>query len=219
MPQKLFFPLICLFCLISCADKDSVDERSHQLTEREIKVLFLGDSLTAGYGVKPEEAYPSLIQNKLKEEQYHNVKIINESISGSTTTNAKSRLEKQLKLKPDVLLLALGANDGLRRFNLKKTKNNLAKAIKLAKENNIIVILAGMKIPTILGKNYSEEFEKLFIDLAKDLNIHFVPFLLEGVGGKPEFNQPDRVHPNSKGHQKMANIVYPHLELALKEVK
>lgn len=178
------------------------------------KILFLGDSLTFGYGIKQEYAYPTLLQKKFDEEKIE-VEVINAGISGSTTASGPSRLKWFLKNKPDLLFLALGANDGLRGLELNHTKKNLEDVIKLAKENNIKVLLAGMILPPNYGKKYQEDFEKIFKELASSYKLPFFPFLLKDVGGKKELNIADGIHPNEKGHAIIANNLYPFLKAEL----
>ena len=151
----------------------------------EIKVLVLGDSLTEGYGVEKEEAYPSLLQQMLTQKGHKDVQIINAGISGSTSASAVSRLRWYRKIKPNILLLALGANDGLRGLSVEKMKTNLAEAIVMAKKQDILVLLAGMKIPLNYGDEYIKSFENIFLELAEAHKIPLIPFLLEGVGGHP----------------------------------
>ncbi len=175
--------------------------------EKEKKILIVGDSLTAGYGVSKEAAYPSQLQ-KLLEKDHPEVKVIGAGSSGSTSASAISRLKWHLKAKPTHLVLALGANDGLRGVKLESTKKNLSEAIDLAKEKGIKVYLAGMLLPTNYGKKYRTEFKSLFKDLAKEKGVKFIPFLLKGVGGRPELNLADGIHPNEKGHKIVAQTVF-----------
>jgi acyl-CoA thioesterase-1 len=177
--------------------------------EAPVRILFLGDSLTAGLGVEPREAYPSLIQNMLEEKQMHHITITNGSISGSTTAGAVSRLKWFLRAKPDILVLALGANDGLRGLSLDEMDKNLDNAIVLAKENRIRVILAGMEIPPNYGPEYTKAFREVFPSLARRHQLEFIPFLLENVAGDPSLNQADGIHPNAQGHRIIAAHVLP----------
>ena len=174
-----------------------------------VKVLFLGDSLSAGLGVEPEQAYPALIHDMLKEKGFQGVNIINGSISGSTTASAISRLKWFLKIKPDILVLALGANDGLRGLSTVEMARNLDNTIVLAKEKGIRVILAGMKIPPNYGSGYARAFYKVFLSLADKYKLPFIPFLLKDVAGKASLNQADGIHPNREGHRIIAATVLP----------
>ncbi len=177
-------------------------------------VLVVGDSLTEGYGLDPEEAYPAVME-KLFKEQGRTVRVVNGGISGSTTANATQRVRWFLKAKPKVVVLALGANDGLRGLKTEESRKNLESAIKLARENGVQVLLAAMKLPTNYGAAYRASFEQMYQRLAKEQRIPLLPFLLEGVGGVPAMNQPDGIHPNQAGHKKIAeNMVRalgPHL--------
>ena len=178
------------------------------------KILFLGDSLTEGYGIDKSKAYPSLIQNWL-DEQNLDYKVINASISGSTSASAVGRLKWQLKNKPDILVLALGANDGLRGIDPKTTYSNLSAAIELAHKESIQVLLIGMKLPYNYGLDYRKDFEASFKRLVNTYDVAFVPFLLKDVGGKPEMNIEDGIHPNEKGHEYMTKTVLSVLKLQL----
>lgn len=181
-------------------------------TENSFRILILGDSLTEGYGVSAQQAFPSLLEKKLNDEfssdKNSSYEIINAGISGSTSSGGVSRIEWLLKSKPDFLILALGGNDGLRGVPVEETKNNLEKIILAAKSKDIPTLLAGMKMPPNYGIEYTREFSKLFEDLANQENVPLIPFLLEGVGGNPAMNLPDRIHPNPAGHQKIAETVY-----------
>lgn len=169
----------------------------------QTKVLLLGDSLTAGFGVDPSQAYPVLVEAALQAQGLP-VSFTNASISGSTTASALGRLRWYLKTKPDVLYLALGANDGLRGQSVEGMKENLAATIRLAQSQGIKVLLAGMKMPPNYGAAYTQSFEAVFPALAKEYRLPLLPFVLEGVAGKPELNQADGIHPNPQGHQKVA---------------
>ena len=178
-------------------------------------VLALGDSLTEGYGVTKEQAYPARLEAALRK-KYPDVTVINAGISGSTSASGESRFKWQLKNKPDVLILALGANDGLRGLPVKAMRDNIEKVIALAQQNRVTVILAGMKIPMNYGEDYRRSYEKVFTDLGKKPGVIFVPFLLEGVGGHPELNISDGIHPNPRGHEIVAATLLPYVEKALK---
>jgi len=184
----------------------------------ELHVLFMGDSLTEGYGVTREKAFPSIVKDKLEAGAIDfPVKITNGSISGSTSANAPSRLKWFLKSKPDVLILALGANDGLRGIDVNSSSDNLAQTIKMAKDNKIRVVLTGMIMPPNYGKDYREKFESMYSKLKEKFGLDFIPFLLEGVAGKKELNQADGIHPNEAGHSVMADNVLKVLIPILKE--
>ena len=174
-------------------------------------IVFLGDSLTEGYGIEKTEAFPYLFEQALKAKGYKDIKVVNAGISGSTSASALSRLKWYLRINPTIVVLALGANDGLRGLDPQAMKKNLATAIKLAQERNILVVLAGIKVPPNYGIQYTEEFEAVYPQLAEEFKIPFIPFLLDGVAARPEMNLPDGIHPNSRGHQIIARHVLENL--------
>ncbi len=169
-------------------------------------LLFLGDSLTEGYELSKEEAYPYLIEQELKN-TYPQIKVINGGVSGSTTASGPKRLDWYLKTTPQILILALGANDGLRGLKLEESRNNLSQTIEKAQAKGVKVILVGMKMPKNYGPTYRKKFEDMYSELAKKYKLKLVPFLLEGVGGNPELNLADGIHPNAKGHKIMAKNI------------
>ena len=170
-------------------------------------IVFLGDSLTAGYGLAPEEAYPSLIAEKLKAESL-NYRVVNAGVSGDTTAGGARRVEWVLKTSPKILFIALGANDGLRGLPVEETKKNLEGILRAARAGGIRVVLAGMKLPSNYGETYRAGFEKVYRDLAERYDVPMIPFLLEGVGGRPALNQPDGLHPNREGQRRVAETVW-----------
>ncbi len=180
------------------------------------KIVVLGDSLAAGYGVAKEQAFPSILEKKLQQKGYA-VQVVNAGISGSTSASAVSRLQWLLKSKPDVLLLELGGNDGLRGLKLSQTQSNMQSTIDLALNNKVKVILAGMKLPLDYGVEYRKEVEALFLKLSQQNKILYIPFLLDGVGGEKDLNQPDGIHPNEKGHIKIADHILPVVEKSLNQ--
>lgn len=182
----------------------------------ERKILFVGDSLTEGYGVQREESYPFLIQSMLDAKfGKDKFKVVNGSVSGSTSASAMSRLNWFKKSEAEILVLALGANDGLRGIKPDETKKNLITAIEKAKEFKMKVLLLGMMMPPNYGPEYTKDFQKIYTDIAKSQKIEFLPFLLDGVAGEIQMNQDDGIHPNSKGHEKMAESVFQKLEKML----
>ncbi len=174
-------------------------------------IVALGDSLTEGFGVKKKEAYPHLLEKNLLKKGY-DVKVINGGVSGSTSASAFYRLKWYIRTNPDIVILALGGNDGLRGLSLVQMKKNLKKTIELAQTMNIMIVLAGMQIPLNYGKEYSSSFRDVFYELANTHKIPFIPFLLQDVGGISGLNQPDGIHPNSEGHQIITKNVIKYLE-------
>ena len=178
-------------------------------TGEERKIVFLGDSLTAGYGVEEQQAFPSLISEKLRLEGHNRIRVINAGVSGSTSASGLSRLRWQLKGKPTHLVLALGANDGLRGFKLDTTEKNLREIISSAQKKQIRVLLAGMKVPPNYGKEYGEKFDAMFTRLAATKGVVYYPFLLDKVAGEKSLNLADGIHPNPEGHALIAKRLYP----------
>ena len=206
--KKYAFPFILLLLLVTLFLLLPGKIPSLFAKDTGVKVVILGDSISAGLGVEPEQAFPFLVQDMLKQKGFAFVNITNGSISGSTTAGATSRLKWYLKTKPDILVLALGANDGLRGLSTDLMTQNLEKAIILAKKNGIKVILAGMKIPPNYGAEYAKAFESSFVYLAQKHDLPFIEFLLKDVAGKAFLNQADGIHPNPEGHKIIATTVF-----------
>ena len=174
-------------------------------------IVTLGDSLTEGYGVSKEEAYTYLVEQELLRKGY-SVRMINAGISGSTSASAPSRMQWYVRVKPDIVILALGGNDGLRGLSVQHMKKNLGKAIELASSRNILVLLAGMQIPLNYGEDYTKSFRNAFYELAENYKVPMIPFLLKDVGNVPRLNLPDGIHPNPEGHHIISRTVLEHLE-------
>src|SRR5262245_6761297 len=182
-------------------------------------ILFLGDSITAGYGLDPDQAFPTLIQEKIDAKSW-NFRVVNAGQSGDTSAGGLNRLDWLLKNRIDVLILELGANDGLRGLPTETTRKNLQAIIERTKDKypEVKVIVAGMKVPPNLGGDYGRKFETLFVDVAKRNKAVLIPFVLEGVGGNRELNLPDGVHPTAKGHESIAGNVWKVLEPVLRSL-
>ena len=200
--MKIFVKLMtAFFCFYSFAAFSDTD-----VSPEEYRILFLGDSLTEGYGIDEDKTYVSLLEKKWESEG-RNIQVFNGSVSGSTTSSAMSRLRWFERVSPTHLVLALGANDGLRGLSVQSTQKNLEEAIEWALSRDITVVLAGMLMPPNYGREYTEEFEKMFSSLAKKHAVYFIPFLLEGVAAEEKYNLPDGIHPNEKGHELMKKNV------------
>lgn len=178
-------------------------------------LVIIGDSLTEGYGVPKEKAFPALIEEKIKADK-KDWKVVNSGVSGSTTASALSRVKWVLKSKPDLIMIALGANDGLRGVKVATSRKNLDDAMAEIKKANIPMIIGGMQVPPNFGKAYTTEFKAMFPELAKKYNATLVPFILEGVAGNTKLNQTDGIHPNEEGHKIMADYIYKYLREILK---
>ena len=172
-------------------------------------IVFFGNSLTAGYGLDPSEAFPALVQEKIDSLQLP-YKVINAGLSGETTAGGKGRIDWILQQPVDVFVLELGGNDGLRGIPVKETTKNLQFIIERVKQKypSAQIILAGMQIPPNMGARYAGEFRAAFKQLADKNQVLFIPFILEGVGGIPELNLPDGIHPTAQGHKIVANNVW-----------
>ena len=170
-------------------------------------IVFLGDSLTAGYGLESEEAYPALIEKKIQDEKLA-YRVVNAGVSGDTTAGGMRRLNWVWKGEVKILFVALGANDGLRGVPVEESYKNLEATIQSAEVRGCTLVLAGMKLPTNYGETYRKAFERMYADLAKVHKVTLLPFLMEGVGGRPEFLQADGLHPNREGQQKLAETVW-----------
>jgi acyl-CoA thioesterase-1 len=180
------------------------------------RVVFLGDSLTAGLGVDAAEAFPALVGELLKQ-QGQPVDVVNAGVSGDTTAGGLRRLDWLLKQKPDVIVVGLGGNDGLRGLDVKASEDNLRQIVQKSQQSGAHVVLLGMLIPPNYGPEYVESFRAIYPRLAKETGVELVPFLLEGVGGDPHLNQPDGIHPTAEGHRVVAQNVLPHLRKVLPE--
>src|SRR4051794_8133144 len=180
-------------------------------------ILFFGNSLTAGYGVDPTQAFPALIQQKIDSMSLP-YKVINGGVSGETSAGGNQRIDFVLKQQPvDVFVLELGANDGLRGIPLTETRKDLQSIVDRvkAKYPAAKLVLAGMQIPPNMGLTYASDFRKIYPELAKKNNMTLIPFLLEGVGGEARLNQQDGIHPTAEGHQIVAENVWKELKGAL----
>lgn len=198
-------------------EENSIESKMEAKSESEV-ILFFGNSLTAGMGLDPNEAFPALIQEKVDSLQLA-YKVVNAGLSGETTASGKNRLDWVLNSEIAVFVLELGANDGLRGIPLEETRSNLQEIIHMVQQKTPMttIILAGMQIPPNMGQDYTAEFKNIFPDLAKKNNIGLIPFLLEDVAGNPELNQPDGIHPTAEGQKIIANNIWPIIATAIKQ--
>jgi acyl-CoA thioesterase I len=180
-------------------------------TEELPAIVAFGDSLTAGYGLSEEQSYTTLLQRKLDDKNYR-YRVINAGVSGDTSAGGARRIEWTLQDNVKFLILELGGNDALRGQPVTVMKNNLAQIIERAQARGVTVMLAGMEAPPNLGQEYTKAYRQVFRDLAKKYKLAFLPFVLEGVGGRPEFNQEDGLHPNAEGEKIMTENVWRVLE-------
>jgi acyl-CoA thioesterase I len=180
-------------------------------------ILFLGDSITAGYGLELSQAYPGLIQKKIDANGW-DFKVVNAGQSGDTTAGGLARLDWLLNNRVEVLVLELGGNDGLRGLSVPEIKKNLQAIIDRTKARypEAKIVIAGMKVPPNMGGDYGRRFDAVFPELAKTNNAALIPFILKGVGGMREMNLPDGIHPTAKGHEIVAENVWKVLEPVLR---
>ena len=177
----------------------------------------MGDSLTAGLGLAANESYPALLQDRLNAQNYQ-VRIVNAGVSGDTSAGGLRRLDWALDERTSGLLLALGGNDGLRGLPVEEMKANLGEIITIARNRNIEVLLAGMEAPPNFGELYTSEFREVFHELAREHTVALVPFLLDDVAGIRELNQSDGIHPNAEGASRIAEHLWPAVELLVRRM-
>ena len=183
-------------------------------------VVVLGDSLAAGYGLDPAEAFPALLQNRIDEAGL-SFAVVNAGVSGDTSAGGLRRIDWLLKRSIDVLVLELGGNDGLRGIAVGSTRTNLQAIIDRTKQKfpQVKIVIAGMQMPSNMGQEYIAAFRKIFPELAKANDAALIPFLLEGVGGKPALNLPDLIHPTAEGQRIVAGNVWQVLKPVLEKIK
>jgi len=180
-----------------------------------LRVVLLGDSLTAGYGLAPDDAYPSVLQRRLREDGLA-VDVVNAGVSGDTSAGGLRRLDWALEGPVRVLVVALGGNDALRGLTVDDLKRNLTAIIERAQARKVTVILAGMEAPPNLGRPYTAAFRQVYRDVAAAHRVALLPFLLEGVAGVADLNQDDGIHPNAAGARRVADNLRPYLERAVR---
>lgn len=187
-------------------------------TDQSLTVVVLGDSLSAGYGLAREEAFPAQLQSALKQEGYQ-IQMINAGLSGDTSAGGASRLEWSLSDGPDLVIVALGANDALRGLDPEQTRANLASIMTRLQQRGIAVVLAGMLAPRNLGEHYYSSFDAIYPALAQQFEVPLYPFFLEGVAGKPELNIADGIHPNAAGVKIMVDGMLPLVRTELDQLR
>ena len=214
--------IFCLLLLTACGNKNekSAIEKSDTTkialatdSTKTKTILFFGNSLTAGYGLETTQAFPALIQQKIDSLNLP-YKVVNAGVSGETSAGGNSRVDWILKQPIAIFVLELGANDGLRGIPVEETRKNLQSIIDKvkAKYPEAKIVLAGMQVPPNMGREYATDFSNLFPQLAQKNNAALVPFLLEGVGGIPNLNLQDGIHPTAEGHAILAQNVWQVLQ-------
>lgn len=220
--RSFYFTAVLLLGLsvLSCSEKKVETAQTEVITETATEtksdekiILFFGNSLTAAYGIDPEDGFAGLTQKRIDSLDM-NYKVINGGLSGETTAGGLSRLDWFLEDKPDIFILELGGNDGLRGIKLTETKSNLLKIIDKVRSKfpDTKIILAGMQIPPNMGQDYAKEFTDMYPAVAAEKDVTLIPFLLEDVGGIPELNLPDGIHPTEEGHKIVFETIWPYIE-------
>jgi acyl-CoA thioesterase-1 len=204
----------------TAATRQAPDLSAETQENRESVILVLGNSITAGYGIDPSLAFPALIQQKIDSLGWE-YEVVNAGVSGETSAGGLRRIDWLLRRPIDVLIIELGGNDGLRGIPPEVTKRNLKAIIDRAREHypEIRIILAGMQIPPNLGEDYTTRFREIYPEIAEEENVELIPFVLEGVGGVPELNLPDGIHPTPKGHRIVAENVWRILRPVLESME
>ena len=216
--NNYFFPFasLPLIVVIGCSEEPISAARQTQ-PEKKIEgtIVAVGDSLTEGLGVEEELAYPAVLEERLRAQGYR-YQVINAGISGETSSGTLSRIKWTLTLKPDIVILVTGANDGFRGIDPALIKSNLRTILKSLKENKVIVVLGGMRIVQNLGQDYTNAFAEIYPEVARSEDVIFIPFFLAGVAADPGLNQADGIHPTAEGYRKIVETVYPYVTEAVK---
>jgi len=187
-------------------------------TGRSGVIVAVGNSLTEGYGVDEENAYPALLEKKLKASG-HDFSVINAGISGETSSGALSRIQWIMTLNPDIVILETGANDGLRGIDPDLTRKNLLEIVRRLENEGVVVVLAGMRMVLNLGLGFTDAFREIYPSVAAEADVILIPFFLEGVAGDPRLNQADGIHPNPDGYRIVADTVYPYAVAAIERLR
>jgi acyl-CoA thioesterase-1 len=177
-------------------------------------IVAMGDSLTAGLGVNENDAYPAQLERKLQAAGLQ-WRVVNAGISGETSSGALSRINWMLKLKPDIVILETGANDGLRGVDPRVTQRNIDEILRILQQNKILVVLAGMRMLRNMGAEYTNAFNAIYPRLAAQHNVILVPFFLQGVAGDSSLNQRDGIHPTAEGYRIITGKIYPYVLKAI----
>ena len=204
--------LACLFNFSTTVIAETTPRKAH------IKIIAFGDSLTAGYGLPREAAFPVRLEKKLKK-QGHNIRVVNAGISGDTATGGLARLAWAVPKDADAVILELGANDALRGVSPAKTRKSLEKIIVKLKKKNIEILIAGMIAPEGMGNKFSSDFNSIYADLAKKYDALYYPFFLDGVALDPKLNQSDGIHPNSTGVNIIVDNITPSVLKLIKRAR
>lgn len=209
---------IFLVCAVwACRQEPEKPREKKDATTPAVTLVAVGDSLTAGLGVNEEESYPALLERRLQADGYA-VRVINAGSSGETTSGTLARIDWVMTMKPDIVILETGANDGLRGLDTNLIRANLQQIITRLKEQKIIVVLAGMRMAWNLGPAYTADFGRIYSELADEHKLICMPFFLEGVAANPALNLDDGLHPNPRGYEIIVGNLLPYVKQAMAEV-
>ncbi len=214
--KYFFFSTLLIMLMGQGCKEESTTLEAQPEKKIEGTIVAVGDSLTEGLGVEEEFAYPAVLEDKLREQGY-SYQVVNAGISGETSSGTLSRIKWVLTLKPDIVILVIGANDGLRGIEPELVKSNVRKIIQVLKENNVVVVLGGMQIVQNLGQDYTTAFAEIYPAIARSEDVIFIPFFLDGVAADPGLNQADAIHPTAEGYRKIVDTIYPYVRSAIKK--
>ncbi|RNC66627.1 MAG: arylesterase [Desulfuromonadales bacterium] len=217
--RRIVMVVLMLTALLGCERKEMTQPaapKQQSAPAEEGIIVAVGDSLTAGYGLDETNAYPAQLERRLREAGYP-WRVVNAGISGETSSGALSRVKWVLTLKPDIVVLVTGANDGLRGIDPKVTEKNLDEMIRTLKERNVTVVLGGMKMVTNLGRAYTGAFSAVYPAVARRHDLILVPFFLDGVAGRADLNQDDGIHPTAEGYRVVVDTVFPFVTRAIEK--
>jgi acyl-CoA thioesterase-1 len=206
----LFFIILFLVVFVPGCGDESTSLSDLKAPEYEGIIVAVGDSLTEGLGVAEEFAYPALLEKKLQSDGYQ-YRVINAGVSGETSSGILTRIKWVLTLKPDIVILVTGANDGFRGIDPELIKTNILTIVRILKEKKVTVLLGGMQIGQNLGKEYITAFEEIYPLVAREENIGLIPFFLTGVAANPKLNQADGIHPAAEGYRVVVDHIFPYV--------
>ena len=211
----LYFILFLVLFIPGCGNESTPPSDPKAPPDYEGTIVAVGDSLTEGLGVAEELAYPALLEKKLRSNGYH-YRIVNAGVSGETSSGTLARIKWVLTLKPDIVILVIGANDGFRGIDPELIKTNILTIVRALKEKKVIVLLGGMQMGQNLGKEYITAFEKIYPLVAREESVGLVPFFLTGVAANPKVNQADGIHPTAEGYRVVVDHIFPYVIEAIK---
>ena len=220
--MKKFTPVVLFILLLvsfipGCGDESTPGSVPNAL-ENEGLIVAVGDSLTEGLGVAEEFAYPAILEKKLRSAGYP-YRVVNAGVSGETSSGTLARIKWVLTLKPDIVILVTGGNDGLRGIDPELIKTNLLTIVRVLEENKVTVLLGGMQMGQNLGKEYVTAFERNYPLVAREGNLGLIPFFLSGVAANPDLNQADGIHPTAEGYRVVVDHIFPYVIEAIEAHK